>query len=222
MRSAILSPGPSLPITIPKEWALYSEVVAVTDALFADAPFTAWCFQEGPGHPHQARYRRYRERLGELPVWCVKGASDRWVNHWKMPPEQVFDEFSILDLLEKLPYKSKKWWSKTRNNVRPFGGSSMFYALARLIASGSKDIHVFGSDFDGYGNIDPRTKKVEVNKRHPDWWNDRWRHERNLLADLVREAGENGVSITHYTGNGYVVDVQADKDEHWVDVDGWL
>lgn len=202
----------------------YDYVVAVTDGVFVDdvVPITAWCFQEGPGHPHQERYRRYHDRIVDraLPVWCVKGAKDRWINHWDLPEMQVFDEYSILDLIEQMPYEPRKWISKKRNNVRPFGGSSMFYALARLIVEGARDIHIYGADFDGYGNFDPRSGKAEVNKRHPNWWDDRWNYERNLIEDIQREAARvAGITITRHTGT---YDIQEAKQEHWVDVDGWL
>jgi len=220
-RSAILCPGPTLRKTIPDDWDLFEEVVAVTDGIFADAPITAWSFQEGPGHPHQERYQRYHARLEELalPVWCVKGSRDRWIHKWRIPEERVFDEFSIQELVAGLPYKSKKWWSKARNDVRPFGGSSMFYALARLLLEGSKDIHIYGADMDGCGNFDPRNGKAEPNTRHPDWWRDRWVLERNLLLDLMEEAGPKGVSILVYKAE---YDIEESKAEHFSDVDGWL
>lgn len=221
MSSAILCPGPTLTKTVPQEWGGFDQIVAVTDAIFLDAPHTAWCFQEGPGHPHQERYRRYHARWEELqvPIWCVKGGGDRWKYNWRIPEDKIVDDADIKDLIRAFPYESRRWWSKSRNGVRPFAGSSMFHALARLIVMGSKDIHIFGADMDGYGNVDPRTGKIEISKRVANWWDDRWNFERNLLADAQREAGLHGISITKYEAD---YDLSEAKEEAYSDTDGWL
>jgi hypothetical protein len=221
VRSAILCPGPSLRSTIPSSWDLFNQVVAVTDGIFANAPLSAWCYQEGPGHPHQERYRHYAGTLKELlvPVWCVKGSASQWIERWGIQGDLVSDEYDIFDLLNKLPYTSKKWISTARKNVRPFGGSSMFYALARLLAEGSRDIHIYGCDFDGYGNFDPRTGLAEVSPRAKAWWTDRWTLERNLLEDLMEEAGPHGISITVYRAK---YDISQAKAEAYMDTEGWL
>lgn len=201
LRAAILSPGPSLSKTIPKSWKTFGQIIAVTDAIFADAPFTSWTFQEGPGHPNQNRYKRYCERFTALkiPVWCVKGSADRWTNHWTLDKTLVLDEFSILDLLDQLPYKTKHWRSRRKGGVQPYGGSSMFYSLARAMVNGATDIHVYGSDFDGCGNVDPRTGEIAFNRRVEEWWKDRWEYEKNLLLNLQEETAKHGISITIYT-----------------------
>lgn len=220
MKAVILAPGPSLGLTCPKEW-LDEYVVAVTDGIFASAPIRAWSFQEGPNHKTHHRYQLYGERVLQIKpdIWCVKGAKDRWVRHWDLDPSTIRDEYDINDLLEKFPYEAKSWRSTKRKGVRPYAGSSAFYAIARLIAFGFKEIHLYGVDMDGPGNFDPRDGKIAISRRAEQWWNDRWRWEKDLLMRVTKEAGKNGIEIVKHEAE---YDIDEARAESIIEFDGWL
>lgn len=238
MKAAILCPGPSLRDTIPKNWVWkkkprFDKVVAVTDAIFADAPIDAWAYQEGPQHKHQGRYQRYGARVMEIEpeMWVIRGSGENWINKWTLPKEWVKDDLYVSDMVDAFPWKAEAWLVGKRKRrgkigvhkpnevIREYGCTSAFYAIARCIHMGCTGIHIYGCDMEGQANFSPKDGSPWCPKRGPKWWNERWSYERPMMKDVISEARKNGVEIVRHTKKISVPEAPEAK----VDMtDGWL
>lgn len=181
--AAILCPGPSLKKTIPKEWR-YGRVVAVTDAIFADAPITHWCHTENPKLKQRLAYT---ERILELQpiIWGRDEFAKRWRVMMHLQDYEHFElEHHYKTTVKRLPYTTE---------IDPWSHGPTFHALARCIADGFTHIDLYGSDWRGENNYHPVTGGV-LGRCSKDPGN-RWRGELALFARVQKEAHSHGVEV---------------------------
>lgn len=198
----ILCPGYSL-----STWELRDlepPVVAITEAIFADAPVTHWCHPEGPLHWFQERCRSYGPRileLGGVELWCGKGhrlkytwwrLRDQAGHFTQVPWRLIRDDLTLLDISRSLGLALPKHWKSDA-----FARGPTFVAIFRAMLSGAREIDVYGCDMDGRSNWvegEPR-----YNRRSDEWWMMRWKRERRLMADLEAFAASRAVRLTRHT-----------------------
>ena len=183
MKLAILRPGKSLRATLPESWD-YDRVVAVTDAIFADAPIDTWCFYENPKRKADWRYKRWSDRVFELmPIlWVYTNLKPYWIKLWGYPEEKVIGrdiQFS--------------WDDKSVDTS--WVCFSVFHAVLAAMLEGAKTIDVFGCDNEGYCNYDPRDGSEISNMRKKITWDRRWEKEKRVWDEVIPHAADKGVSI---------------------------
>ena len=212
MKVAILCPGKSLKDTLPKRWVWsgkprYDRVVAVTDAIFADAPIDVWCFQEGPKHTWSHRYKRWGHRVLELKptLWVYKGLQDPWRYKWHLPKEMKILDRSVIDLSRELPWGGAEWRNKEDQLWKNWMRATIFHAVLATMVEGATEIEMFGCDNKGHCNYDPRDASELENRRTHEHWNTRWEKEKEIWKRITPVASENGVTIRQVSGTSLPV-----------------
>lgn len=188
-RVSILCPGKSLHT---HKGPFEGKVIAVTDALFHERGCDVWCYQEGPQHPHQGRFKTYGSRVQDLKctIWGVKGSAHRW-GLWGLLGVKVHEDMNIEDLIQKLPWVASVlrvqahaeakpgsgprnlWYMNKKRNggpaLRSGAGSPTVHAILRAVMDGAEKIDLYGWDLEGHGNWDPRTgeRVLSVNTGEP-------------------------------------------------------
>lgn len=180
---------------------LEGPVVAVTEALFKDAPITHWCHPEGPLHWFQERCRSYGPRiieLGGVELWCGKGHRikfDRWrvvgrdSFFTQVPWRAIKDDLTLLDLARLLALALPHHWTRDA-----FARGPTFVSVLRAMVAGAREIDLYGCDMEGRANWVAGSPRA--NRRSDEWWMLRWKRERRLIADLQAFCDSRQVRLT--------------------------